>query len=67
MKPKAALERKRTARRAGNLPQAGLRVLDQAGWHVAKELKVPRSIHLFPLPPYTPELSPAEHLSERVY
>jgi transposase len=39
-----------------------LLVLDQAGWHVAKALKVPQGIHLFPLPAYTPELSPAEHL-----
>lgn len=39
-----------------------LLVLDQAGWHVAKELAIPQGIHLFSLPPYTPELSPAEHL-----
>jgi transposase len=39
-----------------------LLVLDQAGWHLAKDLKVPAGIHLFPLPAYTPELSPAEHL-----
>ena len=40
----------------------GLLVLDQAGWHVAKALVLPPGIHLFHLPAYTPELSPAEHL-----
>lgn len=39
-----------------------LLVLDQAGWHVAKGLAVPMGLHLFYLPAYTPELSPAEHL-----
>ena len=39
-----------------------LLVLDQAGWHVAKALVLPPGIHLFHLPAYTPELSPAEHL-----
>lgn len=37
-------------------------VLDGAGWHVAKDLVVPAGVHLFHLPAYTPELSPAEHL-----
>ena len=39
-----------------------LLVLDQAGWHVAKDLVLPTGIHLCHLPAYTPELSPAEHL-----
>ena len=39
-----------------------LLVLDQAGWYVAKDLALPTGIHLFHLPAYTPELSPAEHL-----
>jgi transposase len=30
--------------------------LDQAGWHMSKKLEVPEGIHLFPLPPYSPEL-----------
>lgn len=51
-------------------------VLDQAGWHVAKALKVPTNITLLYLPPYSPELSAMErvwgylrshHLSNRVY
>jgi len=37
-------------------------VLDNAGWHTAKSLKVPDNITLFPLPPYAPELNPVERL-----
>lgn len=37
-------------------------VLDQAGWHVAKALKVPDNITLLHLPPYSPELNPIERL-----
>jgi hypothetical protein len=36
--------------------------LDQAGWHVAGELLVPSNMRLTFLPPYSPELDPAEHL-----
>lgn len=39
-----------------------LLVLDQAGWHTSERLEVPDGIHLFPLPPYSPELQPAERL-----
>lgn len=51
-------------------------VLDQAGWHVAKALKVPSNITLLHLPPYSPELNGAEriwgylrshYLSNRIY
>jgi len=35
-------------------------VLDNAGWHVSGDLAVPRGIELAFLPPYTPELRPAE-------
>lgn len=37
-------------------------VMDQAGWHVAKALKVPENITLFRLPPYSPELNPVERV-----
>ena len=37
-------------------------VLDNAGWHVSDKLIVPEGIELAFLPPYTPELQPAEHL-----
>lgn len=51
-------------------------VLDQAGWHVAKKLQVPKNITIHCLPPYSPELNPVErvwaylkshYLSNRVY
>jgi hypothetical protein len=51
-------------------------VLDQAGWHVAKALKVPGNITLLHLPAYSPELNGSEriwhflrshYLSNRVY
>jgi len=51
-------------------------VLDQAGWHVAKALRVPENVTLLHLPPYSPELNPVErvwgylrshHLSNRTY
>jgi hypothetical protein len=51
-------------------------VLDGAGWHVAKALKVPSNITLLHLPPYSPELNPVErvwsylkshYLSNRVF
>lgn len=37
-------------------------VMDQAGWHIAGELSVPDNMRLMFLPPYSPELNPAEHL-----
>ena len=51
-------------------------VLDQAGWHTAKGLKIPKNITLLHLPAYSPELNPIErlwaymkshYLSNRVY
>src|SRR4051812_31624591 len=36
--------------------------LDNAGWHTAPNLVVPDGIRLVYLPPYSPELQPAEHL-----
>ncbi len=39
-----------------------LLVLDRAGWHTSKALAVPEGLHLFFLPPHSPELQPAEHL-----
>jgi transposase len=37
-------------------------VLDRAGWHSSQMLSVPDGIHLVFLPPYSPELQPAERL-----
>ena len=37
-------------------------VMDQAGWHLAGDLVIPANMRLIFLPPYSPELNPAEHL-----
>ena len=37
-------------------------VLDRAGWHTARGLRVPEGLHLVYLPPHSPELQPAERL-----
>lgn len=37
-------------------------VIDQAGWHVSDEVIVPEGLHIVFLPPYSPELQPAERL-----
>jgi hypothetical protein len=39
-------------------------LLDGAGWHRATALRVPQTIKLLPLPPYSPELNPVEHVWE---
>lgn len=37
-------------------------LLDKAGWHNAKNLKVPERMKLIFLPPYSPQLNPVEHI-----
>ena len=37
-------------------------VLDGAGWHRAKRLPIPANMRLVPLPPWSPQLTPAEHI-----
>ena len=37
-------------------------VLDRAGWHTSLHLRVPTTSTCLFLPPYSPELQPAEHL-----
>ena len=39
-----------------------LLICDRAGWHRSKKLNVPTNITLLLLPPYSPELNPAELL-----
>ena len=41
-----------------------LMVLDGAGWHRSRELRVPATMRLISLPPYSPELNPVEHVWE---
>jgi transposase len=43
-----------------------LMFLDQAGWHKAKKLKIPPNIRLASIPPYSPELNPAEHIRDEL-
>jgi transposase len=37
-------------------------LLDRAGWHVSRKLKVPSNITLVPLPAKAPELNPVENI-----
>ena len=37
-------------------------VLDGAGWHSAKALRIPQNITLMRLPPYAPELNSIENV-----
>ncbi len=37
-------------------------IVDQAGWHQAKELKTPDNITMMPLPSKSPELNPVENI-----
>jgi hypothetical protein len=39
-----------------------LLVCDGAGWHVSPQVQLPAGVHLHVLPPYSPELPPAERL-----
>lgn len=41
-------------------------VLDNAGWHKSKGIKVPQNISILPLPPYSPELNPVEQIWEQL-
>jgi hypothetical protein len=43
-----------------------LMVLDGAGWHRAKDLQIPENMRWLPLPPYSPQLNPVEHLGEEI-
>lgn len=37
-------------------------IMDRAGWHMARDVKVPSNITILFLPPYSPELNPIENL-----
>jgi transposase len=41
-------------------------IIDGAGWHRSKDLKIPENIDIFLLPPYSPELNPVERFWEHV-
>ena len=40
----------------------GLVILDKAGWHTTRKLKVPGNLTLMPLPPASPELNAQENV-----
>lgn len=40
----------------------GLIILDKAGWHTTRRLKLPDNLTLLPLPPACPELNAAENI-----
>ncbi|MDY6896032.1 MAG: IS630 family transposase [Thermotogota bacterium] len=44
----------------------GLIVLDRAAWHITGKLQCPENISLLPLPPYSPELNPAEQVWQQL-
>ena len=37
-------------------------VLDGAGWHRSQDICLPDHLRLLPLPPYSSELNPQEHI-----
>jgi len=41
-------------------------VLDGAGWHRGRGLAVPENMRLLRLPPYSPELNPAENIRDEL-
>lgn len=47
---------------ARHLHERIVMVLDGAGWHQSESLRLPDNLRLLPLPPYSPELNPVEHL-----
>ncbi len=64
--PVFAVELAEFARQVGAGPEKQIvLVLDRAGWQTGQtsvKLRVPDHVHLLFLPPYSPELQPAEHL-----
>ena len=40
--------------------------VDQASWHVTKDLKIPDNRRLIAQPAYSPELNPVEHIWEEL-
>jgi len=41
-------------------------VLDKAGWHTSKNLRIPKNISLLSLPPYSPEINPQEQVGRQM-
>jgi transposase len=49
-------------RQQGHPGAHAILILDQAGWHGAKDLEIPSNISLLPLPPRAPELNSQENI-----
>lgn len=43
-----------------------LMFMDQAGWHKARGLIIPKNMRLIWLPPYSPQCNPVEHVWEEI-
>jgi hypothetical protein len=43
-----------------------LMFMDQAGWHKAEDLIIPKNMRLKWLPPYSPQCNPVEHLWDEI-
>lgn len=43
-----------------------LMFMDQAGWHRALDLVIPKNIRLIWLPPYSPQCNPVEHIWDEI-
>mgnify|MGYP000489431489 CR=1 FL=1 len=41
-------------------------VMDKAGWHLSKNLVIPKNITIIKLPPYSPELNPMEQVFQQL-
>ena len=44
----------------------GVVILDRAGWHISKGLKIPENMSLLSRPPYSPELNPQEQVGRQM-
>jgi transposase len=52
---------------AGRHPNENIiMVLDGAGWHKSGKIRLPVNLRMLPLPPYSPELNPQEHIWEEL-
>jgi len=50
--------------KAVDLGRHALLLCDRASWHTTEKLVIPDNMSLLPLPPYSPELNPAEQVWE---
>jgi len=41
-------------------------IMESAGWHTTNKLELPENISILPLPPYSPELNPTEHIGDYI-